>query len=254
MTAVKSASRVLSILELFEKERRALHISDIVDSLGYPQSSVSTLIKTLVASGYISFNASERSYSPSPLLAFLGHWALGHRESVEIIQGIMCRLSDTTNMSAMLGARNGVTLQYIHFVFADSNFPMRLREGTQRPLHRSALGLMLMTNLDDIEAGRVVRRYQNEHPGEAEEPMSEVLKRLNFARENGFYVSKNLVLQGASVVGMLVPTMQNSRRLAMGVGGLTDVIHENVDDFVQALRVARREYQDAMAKLAARGY
>lgn len=254
MTAVKSASRVISILELFEAERKALRISDIVDALGYPQSSVSTLMKTLVGSGYISFNAKERSYSPSPQLAFLGHWALGHRESVEIIQGIMRRLSDATQMSAMLGARNGITMQYIHFVVADSDFPMRLREGTQRPLHRSALGLMLMTNMDDAEAGRVVRRYHLEHPNEAEEPLPDVLERLNFARENGYYVSNNLVIQGASVLGMLMPTPTNSRRFALGIGGLSETIRDNTDDFLQSLRAAASEYGEAMARLKDRGY
>lgn len=254
MTAVKSASRVISILELFEAERKALRISDIVDALGYPQSSVSTLMKTLVGSGYISFDATERSYAPSPQLAFLGHWALGHRESVEVIQGIMRRLSDTTCMSAMLGARNGIKLQYIHFVVADSQFPMRVREGTQRPLHRSALGLMLMTNLDDAEAGRVVRRYHLENPNEIEEPFSDVLERLNFAREHGYFISQNLILQGASIVGMLMPTPPNSRRFALGIGGLTEEIQENREDCIQALRAATLEYADAMARLKDRGY
>lgn len=254
MTVVKSADRVIAILELFEAERKPLRISDIVDALGYPQSSASTLMKTLVASGYISFHANDRTYSPSPQLAFLGHWALGHRESVEILQGIMRRLSDATSLSAMLGARNGITMQYIHFVVADSEFPMRLREGTQRPLHRAALGIMLMTNLDDQEAGRVVRRYHLENPNEEEEPFSTVLERLNFARQNGYFISKNLVIQGASVVGMLLPTAQNSRRFAIGVGGLSEVVTENADDIVRSLKLAQQEFSVAMAKLSERGY
>lgn len=254
MTAVKSASRVIAILELFEAERRALRINDIVEALGYPQSSVSTLMKTLVASGYISFDAQERSYSPSPQLAFLGHWALGHRESVEVIQGIMRRLSDATSMSVMLGARNGITMQYIHFVVAESEFAMRLREGTQRPLHRSALGLMLMTNFDDVEAGRVIQRYQLEHPGEFEEPLSDALERLRLARIQGYFLSNNLIIQGASVLAALMPTPPNSRRFAIGIGGLTEKMNENWAEFLQALKAATQEYAEAMARLKDRGF
>lgn len=254
MSEVKSASRVIAILELFERERKALRVSDIVDALGYPQSSVSTLMKTLVASGYISYNTQQRNYSPAPQLAFLGHWALGRRESVEIIQGILRRVSDATGQSAMLGARNGIALQIIHFVVADTPFPMRLREGTQRPLHRAALGIMLMSGMSDDEAARVVRRFHLENPTEMKEPFSDVLDRLNYAREHGHYLSTNLVIQGASVLGALMPTAPNSRRFAIGIGGLSNTIHENKDAFVQLLKSASQDYAAEMEKLSDRGY
>ena len=52
--AVKSAVRVVRVFELFEAERRALSVQDIVDALGMPQSSISSLLKTLVNEGYLT--------------------------------------------------------------------------------------------------------------------------------------------------------------------------------------------------------
>ncbi len=254
MSGVKSASRVISILELFEAQRKPLRVIDIVDSLGYPQSSVSALMKTLYDSGYMSFNPQNRSYTPAPQLAFLGHWALGYRESVETIQGVMRRLSDITSMSAMLGARNGIMMQYIHFVVADSEFPMRLRDGTQRPLHRSALGIMLISHMNDADIGRVVRRYYLENPNEPQEPLKDILERVHFASENGYYFSQNLMLKGAGVIGVLMPMTRNSRRFSLGIGGLTDTIKQNADFFVESLKAATDEYAVEMAKLEERGY
>lgn len=54
---VKSALRVLEILELFDAGRRPLRVADIVDRMNVPQSSPSMLLKTLVARGYMDFDA-----------------------------------------------------------------------------------------------------------------------------------------------------------------------------------------------------
>lgn len=62
---VKSALRVLEILELFDAERRPLRVADIVDRMNVPQSSASMLLKTLVARGYMDFDAASREYCPS---------------------------------------------------------------------------------------------------------------------------------------------------------------------------------------------
>lgn len=54
---VKSATRVFELIELFEVERQPMRVSTIVEKLGAPQSSVSMLLKTLVARGYMEFDA-----------------------------------------------------------------------------------------------------------------------------------------------------------------------------------------------------
>ncbi|MEL7259669.1 MAG: helix-turn-helix domain-containing protein, partial [Pseudomonadota bacterium] len=74
---VKSAVRVLDIFEAFEAEQRALTISELVDLLQIPQSSMSTLIKSLVARGFVEYNAETRRYQPSVRLSFVGNWVLG---------------------------------------------------------------------------------------------------------------------------------------------------------------------------------
>ena len=50
---VKSADRVFDLLELFERVRRPLRVGEIAERLGVPQSSVSMLLRTMVARGYM---------------------------------------------------------------------------------------------------------------------------------------------------------------------------------------------------------
>lgn len=58
--SVKSALRVLEILEVFDAERRPPRVTDIVEPMNLPQSSASMLLKTMVARGYMDFDAASR--------------------------------------------------------------------------------------------------------------------------------------------------------------------------------------------------
>ena len=46
--AVKSAQRALEILEVFSRQRRPLALKEILDELGYPTSSGSALMLSLI--------------------------------------------------------------------------------------------------------------------------------------------------------------------------------------------------------------
>ena len=70
--AVKSARRAFEILELFDRERRPLALKDILEALGYPASSGSALLKSLVALGYLDYDRDRRTYFPTMRISALG--------------------------------------------------------------------------------------------------------------------------------------------------------------------------------------
>jgi DNA-binding IclR family transcriptional regulator len=57
---VKSAVRVLEILELLARAREPVPLREVAAELGYPRSSTHALLQTLVARGYASKNGHER--------------------------------------------------------------------------------------------------------------------------------------------------------------------------------------------------
>jgi hypothetical protein len=70
--AVKSAERVLKILEFFDDIQARATVMDIADTLGLPQSSTSSLLKSLVTLGYLEYEPSNRTYLPTGRVALLG--------------------------------------------------------------------------------------------------------------------------------------------------------------------------------------
>ncbi len=251
---VKSAVRIIAILEYFDKVQRPLRISELVDELGYPQSSVSSLMKTLVSQGYARFDNDLRAFSPTARLAFLGHWALGHYESVEIIQQVMRNLTDLTGESTLLGARNGLNVQYVATTMTESALAFSVRSGTLRPLHRASLGIALMTRNTEDEIGKIIRRYDAENPAGPTSSVEETLERVEKVRETGIACTYDLGTTGAGVVAMLLPLVPGSRALAMGIGGPSSRIRDNEEFLGDALRQAVKDYSARMEAVRRREF
>src|SRR5579864_6351280 len=74
---VKSARRVLEVLEYFDAENPSATVGDISKKLHYPQSSTSILLRCLRDLGFLYYNRTTRKYRPTSRSALLGCWAEG---------------------------------------------------------------------------------------------------------------------------------------------------------------------------------
>src|SRR5512140_3420999 len=97
---VKSAGRVLDVLELFAEQLAPLGASDVSRRLGLPKSSVHGLLTTLARRGYLALEG--RAYRLAPDLE--GAWqARSLARLVTTALPIMERSSVATGESAFLG-------------------------------------------------------------------------------------------------------------------------------------------------------
>src|SRR5690606_14314614 len=107
-TLVKSAVRDVEILELFSRARRPLTLSEIIEALGYPQSSTTVMLKGLPAIGYLYNDIPARTYLPNIAVAKLGYCI----EEVEIVNGPIRDLkrdpNSRTTDSFSVGEQNNI--------------------------------------------------------------------------------------------------------------------------------------------------
>lgn len=244
---VKSAVRVLAIFEVFESERRSLTISELVERLRIPQSSTSTLMKSLVAKGFVEFEAETRRYRPSVRLAFLGNWVLGTTDVIARIHALVQALSERTGETTLIGAESGLFMQYLSVTVSPHMLRIDLYPGLKRPLHLSGLGLMLLTMKADAEIGRIVRRYNAEHAGEAAVRLSEreVLRMVEKARAQGWCQTGNLITEGAGSIATLLPLPLGHRPLAVGIGASVGRLEARHDLLRTTLMEAVAEFSAA---------
>jgi len=244
---VKSAVRVLAIFEVFESERRGLTISELVERLRIPQSSTSTLMKSLLTKGFVEFDAESRRYRPSVRLAFLGNWVLGSTDIIARIHSLAQELSRRTGETILIGAENGLYMQYLSVIVSPHTLRIALHPGLMRPLHLSGLGLMLLSLKTDPEIGRVVRRFNAENQDRKLLRLSEreVLRMVEQARRQGWYETANLITEGAGSMATLLPLPRGQRPLAVGIGAPVERLQRRHDELQAALNGAVAEFRAA---------
>ena len=244
---VKSAVRVLAIFEVFESERRSLTISELVERLKIPQSSTSTLMRSLVTKGFVEFEAETRRYRPSVRLAFLGNWVLGSTDVIARIHSLAQSLSDRTGETILIGAESGLFMQYLSVVVSPHTLRIALHPGLRRPLHLSGLGLMLLSLKTDPEIGRIVRRYNAEHGETTPRRLTErqVLKMAETARRQSWFETANLITEGAGSIATLLPLPRGQRPLAVGIGAPVSRLQARHDELQKALMEAVAEFSAA---------
>ena len=104
-TEVKSAVRVLEILELLSRAQGVMSLKTIVDELGYPKSSTFNLLATLVARAYLQRDDRDAYRIHDALRAGPG-WVGGRdAQLVATAKPLMDALRDQIGETVFLGAR-----------------------------------------------------------------------------------------------------------------------------------------------------
>jgi DNA-binding IclR family transcriptional regulator len=120
----------------------------------------------------------------------------------------------------LLGRIDGYHLQYALVIPSRRDPRFSPSSGTRRPLHLTAVGIMLMSALSDERIDLLLRRYNAEVESEAERAdIAATLREVAAARAQGFYQSANLATPGTGVICKLIPTPLRGQRLAVGIGG-----------------------------------
>ncbi len=236
-TSVKSAIRVMEVLELFEKTREPCSLKEIIEHLQYPQSSTTILLKNLVSIGYLNYDRQRRKYFPTLRLARLGSWVPAALFGNGRVFDVMNDLNKITGDFIGLGIQNDVYVQYIKNI--QSTYPVHFAvpEGSMRLMTNSAAGLMLLAALDDRRADYTIRRANIavDRP-EDRVKVDDIMAMLPRIREQGFSYTENVPILGAATLCVLLPKKVHGQPIVMSVGGLVDRIRPRKNELVRLLK------------------
>jgi IclR family transcriptional regulator, KDG regulon repressor len=146
---VKSADRVLDILELLAGEAVGLTLTEISDRLGIAQSSTHGLVHTLLDRGYVSLEEGGR-FRLGVRLIQLGLNVSDRLELRSVAHPRLEQLVESTQDTALLVIPSDGDLLYVDKVISDArDVRTDPRMSMNRPLHCSSLGKALLATLDD---------------------------------------------------------------------------------------------------------
>jgi len=252
---VKSAVRSLDVLYMFAVERRALSQREIVKLLGYPQSSTTFLLKTMVSSGYLIYDPNDRTYFPTPKVLSVGDWLretdYGRMDGDTPLADLIRELEEFGE-TVCLSTQNDTNV-YWHRVIA-RNLPRELYypEGHMYALTYSSHGWVLLSRLEAERVDRTCRLVNSREPNlRLRVKPDDALRRVEHIRNRGYFYHRNTFLVGGASVSMLLPGKVAGRAVAVGVGGMVDRVEKKLDEIIPRLEKVVRSYGERIGALAA---
>lgn len=245
---IKSALRVFEIFEFFAERRRSASVAEVVKALGYPQSSTSMLLKTLTELRYLDYDRHKRQYIPTLRIALLGSWIHDQIFSETSLANLVQELHAATGATIILGMQNGIHIQYIHLVQASSkHLDWYIKPGSLRPLCRSAVGRVLLSQKTDVDVIYLLRRINAEETNPKKRlSESDFLSELDMVRQQGYAYTEGTVNSRAGVVAMQLPTPANQPHMGIGIGADIAQLRSRRKEFVALLDKTILPYRSAM--------
>lgn len=184
--SVKSAVRVMQILELFADHRRSMNAVQVAAALDLPQSSAASLLKTLAELGYLSFDRFTRSYKTTLRCALLG----GQDNELLFEDGPVLRAMrecvERTRHTVALLVRNGTNAQYAH-ILPGTVARTHVRTGGLRSLAGTGAGHAMLGQFADREIAALLARHNSDIAASNERVSSEyVFGRIRNYQEEGY--------------------------------------------------------------------
>ena len=219
-STIKSARRALEIFELFAQSHAPATVKELSTRLGYPQSSTSLLLKSLMAQGYLHYTPGTRTYYPTLRVMLLGSWVhddiFGNGSLISLLEDLRREFGH----SVLLGMRQGIHVRYIVTLCTECTPLPPFATGILRPVCRAALGKVLLAGLSNREIALIARHANAQETDPAfKVAVPHLLAELEQCRRNGWAESHGGVVPGRNVIAIALPPIPGQPDLALGLGG-----------------------------------
>lgn len=242
-SVVKSAGRVLQILEFFDDVQRAASVREISEVLDYPQSSTSILLRSMVVMGYLVYDTVRRVYRPTTRVSLLGSWVDPDLVAPGPVLEMMTALNRATGGLIVLATRAQLHARYVHVVQGRFSKSSRLVLGTLRPLVGSGMGLAILAQLPERDIRKIVLRSNAELGGSTPlVALAEVAEAVRRLRRDGVIFAEGKAVATRSVIAMPLPPMGEGEPYSLGVAGPSEDLAPRVEEIAAAMQEAVRRY------------
>jgi DNA-binding IclR family transcriptional regulator len=159
-STVKSADRVLDLLELLCSTSHPMTHTEISSALSIPKSSMSQLLGNLERRGYLSFQAGPDVYELGPAVSRLAEGSKSSSDLLHIAQNVVDVIAKTTRETASFYKRRGDQVERV--TVANSLRPLRywMQVGESMPLHATSGGKVILASIQQSQRDRIMSRMR----------------------------------------------------------------------------------------------
>jgi DNA-binding IclR family transcriptional regulator len=223
---VKSAKRVLEVLECFAEGRRPMTGAEICQALHYPKSSTNALVHSLVSLGYLDLDETDKTYFPTIRVTLLGDWLPSMLPGTVDLEELLARVSQRTRETVTLSAQAGHEMVFVRVVPSTYPIALNLEAGSRAPLFGSAVGLALLATFSDDQIARITQKLRF---GRSRNEMERTLlkEKIQAVRSQGYAMVYDSVLPDTGAIAVALPMRAPATPIMLGVGGPVERIRSN---------------------------
>ncbi len=223
--ANRTIRRTFEVLDYLDARNRPVRLRDVTTDLGYPASSASGVLKSLVVLGYLNYDRDTLSYTLTSRITTLGTRLNEPLWQDARVMSALERLGRLTGSMVGLGVQSDIYAQYITVVPAIRPVPYQLRPGAIRPVTRCGIGWALLSLRDDAEIERLRRRVNaKEDDRSLHVPAGRLQAQIARVRRTGYAFSRHTWQPGFGIIAMPLPRPVGGRWCAIGVAGSVDAL------------------------------
>jgi DNA-binding IclR family transcriptional regulator len=148
---VKSADRVMQILEAIGSSDEGKTHGELAYSLNIPKSSLSLLLANLVDRDYISLGGSDKRYILGPQVLVLAGRYLSSLDIARLGQPILRRLTRVIDESAEIAIKRENEMMIIAKEDCSRPLARMIQMGERAPIYATAGGKAILAHLSDEE-------------------------------------------------------------------------------------------------------
>jgi DNA-binding IclR family transcriptional regulator len=247
--SVKSAERVIKILELLSRFPDGMTVKEISNALSYPQSSTFNLVQTMAHHQFLVQNASKK-YKLGPKLIQIGTRAREsldvHTEAHPYLVQLMNRVEETVFMAVLSGD------EMVYVAKIDNNRSIRTSAqiGSSKPLYCTGLGKAFLSFLPVEERERLLAKTQwFPVTRRTITDADELRKQLLEFRRLGYAIDDEESEEG--LFCLAAPVFDANRRLiaAISVAGPRERMHKRKDEIIRCLMETAAHISERMGNI-----
>jgi DNA-binding IclR family transcriptional regulator len=206
---VKSADRVLDVIELLARWGREMSHTEIAETLEIPKSSLTKLLKNLTARDFVEFVPTSKGYRLGEALIRLSQQSTQIRSLVACAQPVLADITQQTLESCALNQIKGDQVEVVATMTSPQRLVSHLRLGDLAPLYAVSGGKAILAFLPDLMRSEYIKTVKMRAiTANTLTTKKALLAQVETVRQSGIAYSMEEYTPG--IVGVGVPVLSSS--------------------------------------------